>query len=683
MATAITSDLVAPPVPRARTWSRAGVLALAGFLALFVVSAIHVRQGAPELGIRGILEAIVTPDGSLQHTIVRYALLPRTAAGIVAGAALGMAGVMLQAATRNPLASETTIGVNAGAFLAVVAATIYAPSLMAWGSTPVAFSGGLLAAMLVYLLGSGSNPTRLALAGMATTLSLGAISTVLIIFNEYTVTGINFWGSGALIQRNWDKISTAWPWVLMLGLAITFLLGRQLDILWLGDDTATALGQHVWLTRTITVIAGVLLAALAVTVVGMIGFVGLVAPHLVRLAGVRRHALIVPLAALWGSVIVVSADVIGRWVAGPMDEIPAGVFTALAGAPWLIWLARRTAAGSHQTESPERAASASSRTWPVWLLAVTLLCIVIVAGLALGDQFRSLTTLWDVATGQSDDLTRVFVVDYRLPRVLVAGMAGAALSVSGLMIQGIVRNPLASPDLAGVSGGAGVGALAVMVAFPNVPISWLPVAAFFGGVLAFAIVYLASWSNGGVAPIRLALVGVGVSAACASIITMFVVRAEMHMTTALSWLAGSTYARTWSHVLNLLPWLVVLMPLAWICAKWLDMMALGEELPRTLGIPLERARLLILGTAVALASAAVAICGTIGFVGLIGPHAARLLLPGKHRALIPFAAVIGAILVIVADTIGRTALAPREIPTGLVTALIGTPYFLWLLYKAR
>lgn len=662
------------------------MLTVAGIVALLILTIVHIRQGSAQLSSSTVFDALFFPDGSTEHQVVRYARLPRVAAGITAGAALGIAGVMLQAATRNPLASAATVGVNAGAYLAVVAATVFAPSLLTFSSTMVAFSGGLLAAALVFLLaaGSESTPTRLALAGMATTISLGSITTVLIMFNDYTVTGLYFWGSGSLVQRNWDNVAGAWPWVLVIGLAATLLQGRRLDILWLGDDVATSLGQHVRLTRFVTVAIGVLLAAFAVTVAGMIGFVGLVAPHLVRFAGIRHHRLLIPLAALWGAVILVGADIVGRIVAGPMNELPAGIFTAVVGAPWLIWLARKTGGeGARQgAGSTGMVGFRGANQRVVWSVTFGVLLAMIVTGMAFGDQFKSFTTLRDVITGQANALDTDFVTNQRLPRVLVSGMVGAALSVSGLIIQGVVRNPLASPEIVGVVPGAGVGALAVLIAFPDIPLAWLPLAAAGGGIVAFAIVYAASWAHG-ISPIRLALVGVGVSAACGSIITMLIVKSGLTMVTALSWLSGSTYARDWASVLQLLPWLVVLLPLAWLCARWLDVMALGEDVPRALSVALERARLAVLAIAVGLAAAAVAICGTIGFVGLIGPHATRMLISGRHRWQIPYAAMLGAILVIAADMLGRSVIPDREVTTGLVTALIGTPYFLWLLSRAK
>jgi ferric hydroxamate transport system permease protein len=669
--------------------SRTLAVVMVGAVVLAALVIVHVRQGMASISPAEILSAVVSPDGSPEHQVVRYTRLPRVTAGIVAGAALGISGVMLQAVTRNPLASASTVGVNAGAYLAVVAATIYAPGLLLVSSPLVAFAGGLLAAMVVYSLASSSSgaPTRLALAGMAVTLGLGSITSTLILFNEHTVTGLYFWGSGSLVQRNWTALEGTWYWVVLIGIVTTFLLARALDVLDLGDEVAMSLGQNVQIVRVGATLLGVMAAALAVTIAGAVGFVGLVAPHLVRLAGVRHHRLLIPASALWGAVILVGADVTGRVVAGTSSELPAGIFTALVGAPWMIWLARRVGSG-RSSGGGTQSLGLILRKRPVrqelvWLAVVTLLIAMVMVALVFGDRDLAVSDVLRTITGNAPDtLTNDAILRHRLPRMLVAGMAGAGLAVSGLMVQGVVRNPLAAPDLVGISPGASIGALVVLITLPGLPTGLLPLAAFVGACAGFSLVYALSWSQG-VSPMRLALVGIGVSAAAGAIANLIKVKNPMQLTTALTWLSGSTYARGWSQVMQLLPWMLVLLPLAWVTSRWLDLSALGEDVPRALGMAPERSRLAMLGVAVGLAAAAVSVVGAIGFVGLLAPHASRLLISGKHRLLIPLTALIGATLLIGADTVGRTLMAPSEIPSGLIAAALGTPYFLWLLWRSR
>jgi ABC-type Fe3+-siderophore transport system permease subunit len=673
---------------QAQRIGRGLLVVLLGAVVLAALVVIHVRQGMAAISPGEIAAAIVNPDGSPQHQVVRYARLPRVAAGIVSGAALGLSGVLLQAVTRNPLASASTVGVNAGAYLAVVAATLFAPGLLAFSSPMVAFTGGMLAALVVYALASSSSgtPTRLALAGMAITLGLGAITSTLILFNEYTVSGLYFWGSGSLVQRNWTNLENTWHWVALIGIAAIVFLARSLDLLSLGDDVATSLGQNVAVIRIVATLIGVMAAALSVTIAGSIGFVGLIAPHLVRLAGVRNHRLLLPASALWGAVILVGADVVGRLFTGGSTELPAGIFTALVGAPWMIWLARRVSTGRGRSDNQAESlvlGRRPTRQWIAWTAASALLATTVFLALLFGDKDLTLVAVFQTIIGNApDSLTYDAIVTHRLPRIIVAGLAGAGLAVSGLMVQGVVRNPLAAPDLVGISPGASIGALIVLVAVPGLPIGLLPVAAFVGAWASFSLVYALSWSQG-VSPTRLALVGIGASAAAGAIANLIIARNPMQLTTALTWLSGSTYARGWSQVLQLLPWLLVLLPLAWLAGRWLDLFALGDDVPRSLGVSLERTRLSVLAVAVALAAAAVAVVGAIGFVGLLAPHASRMLVAGKHRLLIPFTAMIGGTLLIIADMIGRTVMAPDEIPSGLIAAGLGTPYFLWLLWRSR
>jgi iron complex transport system permease protein len=372
--------------------------------------------------------------------------------------------------------------------------------------------------------------------------------------------------------------------------------------------------------------------------------------------------------------------------AGSSNELPAGIFTALVGAPWMIWLARRVGSAHGRTGGQAESlipVRRPQRQALVWAGATALLLSMVMLALVFGDKELTVVDVLRTVSGNAPDtLTHDAILAHRLPRMLVAGMAGAALAVSGLIVQGVVRNPLAAPDLVGISPGASIGALVVLIAMPDLPIGLLPVAAFVGAWSSFSLVYALSWSQG-ISPTRLALVGIGASAAALAITNMIIVKNPMQLTTALTWLSGSTYARGWSQVTQLLPWMLVLLPLAWAMSRWLDLFGLGEDVPRGLGVALERSRLSMLAVAVALAAAAVSVVGAIGFIGLLAPHASRMMVAGRHRLLIPFTAMIGATLLIGADTVGRTLMAPDEIPSGLIAAVLGTPYFLWLLWRSR
>ncbi|BAB72345.1 permease protein of iron(III) ABC transporter [Nostoc sp. PCC 7120 = FACHB-418] len=512
---------------------------------------------------------------------------------------------------------------------------------------------------------------------MAVSLALAAFTSALQLLYENQTRDLFFWGAGSLLQTNWQGSIYAAPRVLLGAIAV-FTIAKPLDVLLMGEDVARSLGSKVQWTRLSSTLLGIFLASVAVSVVGPIGFVGLVAPHIGKLMGCRQHQILLPSAAIWGAVILLGADLVAQQIS---SELPAGGITALLGAPFLVWLVRSSPRLLSKTEGNNALPiQIKSRLQYPALLLLGLCCLLLVLllGLSLGNIHLDIHQLTQVISGNSDALTERIVLYLRLPRLLVALLAGAALAISGLLLQGVVRNPLAGPEIMGITSGAGFGALLVLVLIPNAPVTFIPIAAFIGAVVAFGVVYLAAWQNG-VAPGRLALVGIAVSAFCAAGINLLVVKSKLQVAQALVWLAGSTYARQWDEVWQLLAFPLILLPLGWLFARKLDVMALGEDLPFILGMRLQQARGVILAIAVALAAAAVSTVGTISFVGLIAPHAARLLVGSRHRQLVPIAAIFGAILVTLADTIGRVVLAPKEIPSGLVTALIGTPYFLWLL----
>lgn len=662
-----------------------------GPLLLLILAFIHLTLGQADVSVGDVIRAIFDPQGRGSDNIVRYVRMPRLAIGIVAGGALGVAGVLLQSITRNPLASPSTLGISSGAYLALVVSTVFFPGLLGLSPVAIAFSGGTAAAILAYAIAGGvrTTPVKLALAGVAVALVCAALTGALQLLYENETAGLFFWGSGSLAENGWDGTQYAWPRILA-GVVVALFLARALDVLALGDDVAHSLGQRVRLIRSVGLLTGVFLAAVAVSVVGPIGFVGLIIPHLVRLMGLSSHRAIMIGTAIWAAAFLIGADVASRVIAGDISEVPAGGVTALIGAPFFVWLARRvdTSRASGQPPARRRMLRLTSDRHPPFGLvvagAVLLLCATIVAGVAIGDLRFSAATTIETLTGGGTALSQKIILDLRLPRVLVAALAGAALAVSGTLLQGVVRNPLAGPEIVGVTSGAGLFALIVLVLFPGVSLGLVPLAAFVGACVAFAIVYAASW-RGGITPTRLALVGIAVSAFCAAGINLLVVEAGLRVAQALVWISGSTYARSWDDLRTILPWVVVLFPVAWVVARQLDFLAIGDDSARGLGVAIERVRVISMATGVGLAAIAVSVVGTIGFVGLIGPHTARLVLgeQQRHRNLVIGAALFGAILLVIADTVGRAALAPKEIPSGLVTAVIGAPYFLWLLWRNR
>lgn len=285
---------------------------------------------------------------------------------------------------------------------------------------------------------------------------------------------------------------------------------------------------------------------------------------------------------------------------------------------------------------------------------------------------------------ESGDGNYSFIVNtLRLPRALVAVLVGAALAVSGAILQGLTRNDLAAPDIIGINAGAGLAAVTLIVAYPSVPAAYIPPAAFVGALVVAVLLYMFAWL-GSSSPMRLILVGVGLGAIAASLTTIMITFGEIEQVSqALIWLTGSVYGRSWEEVWTLLPWLIVFLPLAFLRSRHLNALNLGDEIATVLGARVELERGMLLFAGVALAASAVATAGTISFVGLMAPHIARRLAGPHHGSLLPVSAMTGGALVVLADLVGRTMFAPIEIPCGIITAILGAPFFLYLLYRSR
>lgn len=277
-----------------------------------------------------------------------------------------------------------------------------------------------------------------------------------------------------------------------------------------------------------------------------------------------------------------------------------------------------------------------------------------------------------------------FIVNtLRLPRTLVAWGVGMALAIAGTLTQGITRNPLAAPNIIGVNAGAALAAVSLIVVFPTVPIAILPVAAFGGALTVAVLIYLLAW-KGGSSPVRLILVGVGFSLIAGALTNLMVTFGNIYdVSQALVWLAGSVYGRSWAQVLAFTPWLVGFGLLSLLLSRELNALQMGDDLARSLGSRLEWQRGWLLLSSIALAGSAVATAGSIGFVGLIAPHMARQLVGPSHEGLLPTAALTGGMMVVLADLIGRLLFAPIELPCGIITAIVGAPYFIYLLIRTR
>ena len=312
---------------------------------------------------------------------------------------------------------------------------------------------------------------------------------------------------------------------------------------------------------------------------------------------------------------------------------------------------------------------------------ITLSMMVLLFGLSirLGTYTLSFEEIW--AAFQPDDKNYFTLMEYRLPRAVLAILLGGALAISGVLVQSVVRNPLASPDILGINNAAGLVAVSVLMFLPNLAFYWMPIFAFLGGVLSFVILWIVCGFN--FSPIKMAIIGVALSALWAAISHYLMLTNPVEINTAMLWLTGSLWGRSWSYLNVVLPWLVVLLPLPFIFCRDLDTLGLGENKASTLGVTVNKVQISVLVLAVALSTTAVAICGPIAFLGLVAPHLARRLVGGRHRTLLPAALIIGALLLQLSDILARVIDPPTELPAGILTAIIGAPYFFYLLMRTK
>ena len=289
--------------------------------------------------------------------------------------------------------------------------------------------------------------------------------------------------------------------------------------------------------------------------------------------------------------------------------------------------------------------------------------------------WRALLTDWHTGREYHYVLTA-----YRLPRLLLALLVGAALAVAGVLVQGIVRNPLASPDILGVNHAASLASVGALLLLPSLPVIALPLLAFAGGMAGLILLkMLANTSQ----PMKLALTGVALSACWASLTDYLMLSRPQDVNSALLWLTGSLWGRDWSFVKVAAPLLMLFLPLSLVFCRDLDLLALGDARATTLGVSVPRTRFQALLLAVAMTSTGVAVCGPISFIGLVVPHMVRSITGGRHRWLLPVSAMTGALLLVAADLLARIIHPPLELPAGVLTAIIGAPWFVWLLVRMR
>ncbi|SDL23048.1 iron complex transport system permease protein [Modicisalibacter muralis] len=610
------------------------------------------------------------PD-AIAQLVAYYSWWPRLCVALLAGGGLSLAGVLMQQVLRNPLASPTTLGVASGANLALLAATLMAPGLLTFGREWIAIAGGALAMGLVFLLSwrRGLAPMVVVLAGLVVNLYLGALGVTLLLFHHEELKGLMIWGAGSLSQNNWGGVMFLWP-RLLLGALLAFAMLKPLAVLELDDANARSLGVSLKHLRLASLGLAVFITACVVSIAGLIGFIGLAAPAIVRLLGARRLGPRLIWGTLLGALLLAATDLALQRFSGALPTlIPTGATTAALGAPLLLWLIPRLKLGGERPHTDT--GSLIHRHGAPYRLAGQLgVALLIAAAVALLIGQGADGWQWLIASGDWS------ILEWRLPRVLAAGGAGIMLALAGTLIQRITANPMASPEVLGISGGTAIGLIAAIYLLPGASQLTLIGIGTLSALITLGILIVLN-QRSGFMPERLLLTGVAITALFDAVRSFVLAGGDPRGQQIIAWMSGSTYYVGLTTAIVVAGLAIVLALVARPLSRWLDLLPLGAPTARALGINVTRSRLALLGLVALLTACATLVVGPLSFVGLLAPHMARLVGFSRARAHLLGAALIGALLMILADWLGRQLLFPQEIPAGLVASLLGGAYFMW------
>ncbi|MFO3906665.1 Fe(3+)-hydroxamate ABC transporter permease FhuB [Enterobacter hormaechei] len=618
--------------------------------------------------------ALVAPDiDNIQQMLFHYSLLPRLAISLLVGAGLGLVGVLFQQVLRNPLAEPTTLGVATGAQLGMTIITLWAlPGVLA--AQFAALVGACVVGAIVFGVAWGKrlSPVTLILAGLVVSLYCGAVNQLLVIFHHDQLQSMFLWSTGTLTQTDWSIVQRLWP-QLLGGVVLTLLLLRPLTLMGLDDGVARNLGLALSLARLAALTLAIVISALLVNAVGIIGFIGLFAPLLAKMLGARRLLSRLILAPLIGALILWLSDQVILWLTRVWMEVSTGSVTALIGAPLLLWLLPRLRSMSAPAMNAGDKVQAE-RHHVLWfaLAGGLVLLLAVIAAMAFGRDAEG----WHWASGAMLDE----LLPWRAPRIFAALIAGVMLAVAGCIIQRLTGNPMASPEVLGISSGAAFGVVVMLFFVPGNAFGWLMPAGSLGAAVTLLIIMIAA-GRGGFSPHRMLLAGMALSTAFTMLLMMLQASGDPRMAQILTWIAGSTYNATNEQVVSTGIAMIVLLALVPLCRRWLTVLPLGGDTARSVGMALSASRIGLLLLAASLTATATLTIGPLSFIGLMAPHIARMM--GFRRTMphIVMSALTGGILLVFADWCGRMVLFPYQIPAGLLSTFIGAPYFIYLLRK--
>ncbi|MGO1490549.1 MAG: Fe(3+)-hydroxamate ABC transporter permease FhuB [Psychrobacter sp.] len=598
-------------------------------------------------------------------------LVATAVVALLAGGLLGVVSILLQQLVKNPLASDTTLGVGVGAQLALLVVTLFLPSLAIYGGIYVAFVGAIMSMGLVFALSAPSrfNPLILVLAGLVVNILLAAVANVMILFFAERSNGIFSWAAGFLSQNSWHTSIALLIAAAVMAMVCLPLL-KPLTLMSLDDAQAKRLGVPINGIRGLVVLVAAVVTALVVSEVGLIGFIGLAAASLVNALGISAIGKRLIVAFVLGALLLLLTSNVALLLEPILNmQIPAGAMTGILGAPLIIWLILRQRRERIEAVTPMVAGKDSNIA--LWRWGVGVASIILLACLFVQD-----INGWRLSTDWA--LTQ----QYRLPRSLSAAATGLMLAVAGVLLQTLTRNPMASPEVLGVSSGAALGVILGFILLPALGLSAGAGTLLISGLSgAMAVLLLIVWLARKVSSGYLLLVGIGIAAMMDGVMHMVKLSGDPRLEAMLSWLSGTTYSAQPSTVWYLIGIAIILFVVSLLLLKPLRVLGLGTGVARNLGVAVTPVTFGILVLVAALSTASTLAVGPLSFIGLMVPHLASSLGAIKLERQLPLAALLGAGMMVLADWVGRYVIFPYELPAGTVAAIIGGAYFLWLIRK--
>ncbi|PTP30695.1 Fe(3+)-hydroxamate ABC transporter permease FhuB [Vibrio splendidus] len=652
--------------------------------ALLCAALVHLWLGQSEFGPIGELLQQVSQisdiatfnsmvDDSFELMALAYVNLPRLVMAILVGATLGTIGSLFQQLTQNRMMSPLTLGTSSGAWLGLVILNVVAPILVAQYSVWFALIGALLAMGLIVSIVGIKNMSGLpiVLAGMAVNLLLGAFATAIILLNDQYAQNLFVWGAGDLGQNGWEQVLWLMPKLLPI-FAIFFLAPRVLTLLSIGTEGAAARGLNIGATFFVLMAVGVWLASVSITSVGVISFIGLIAPNIARHLGFLKAKSELVASCVLGALLLCVTDSLAIFLAQwSLDMIPTGTATAVIGAPALIIIARKQMSAQDQLffSMPKGPKSISSLAY--FLLGLMIFGLFALSALSQPSSDMGYFVIPDA-----------FEWSIRWPRMLTAIFAGGGLAVAGVILQRLVYNPLASPDILGVSAGA-VLALIFSSLFMGYSIHSLsPWVAFLGSAIALCLLLFLGKKHQ-FAPSILILTGISLTAVLEALVQFSLTRVGEGKYTLLAWLAGSTYRVEPDSAMIMAIVITACIGVALLLSRWVTLIATGRQFASARGLNINIAYVALLCIVAILCSVVTTTMGPVAFVGLLAPHIAAMVGARLVREQIILSFLIGAALMLFADWLGQVVVFPAQLAAGTLVSIIGGSYFIFLLLKSR